>query len=287
MTVHFIGAGPGARRPHHRARPRPDRALPGLPLRRLAGAEGAARPLPARRADRRHRADVARRDRGGVSSPRTTAGHDVARLHSGDLSVCSALAEQLRRLDGAALPTRVTPGVPAFAAAAAALGRELTLPELAQSVVLTRMPGRASSDAVGRERSPLSPRPARRWPSIWRSSRSTRSSTELTPLYGADCPVAVVCRASWPDERVVRGTLGTIMRPGRRRADRAHGARSWSAARWRRMISATARCTIQTTAAVSGARDKALPEYSTTTRARGPSLDTSGWPAPAPAIRAC
>jgi precorrin-4/cobalt-precorrin-4 C11-methyltransferase len=137
------------------------------------------------------------------------AGLDVARLHSGDLSIYSAIAEQTRRLERLSIPYTLTPGVPAFAAAAAALGRELTVPELTQSVVLTRMPGRASAMP-----------PAERL-----SSFAATGSTlvvhlaiqsigaiveQLIPSYGVDCPVAVVVRASWPDERIVRGTLGDI-----------------------------------------------------------------------------
>jgi precorrin-4/cobalt-precorrin-4 C11-methyltransferase len=137
------------------------------------------------------------------------AGHDVARLHSGDLSVFSALAEQIRRLERRAIPYTLTPGVPAFAAAAALLGRELTVPEIAQSVVLTRMPGRAS------------PMPAGECLEAFAATGATlvlhlaiqaidRVVAELTPHYGGDCPVAVVARATWPDERIVRGTLADI-----------------------------------------------------------------------------
>lgn len=137
------------------------------------------------------------------------AGQDVARLHSGDLSVWSAAGEQMRRLDALAIPYTVTPGVPAFAAAAAALKRELTLPGIAQSLVLTRTSGRASS------------MPERETLATFAASGTTlavhlsihaidRVVAELTPFYGPDCPVAVVFRASWPDERVLSGTLATI-----------------------------------------------------------------------------
>jgi precorrin-4/cobalt-precorrin-4 C11-methyltransferase len=137
------------------------------------------------------------------------AGEDVARLHSGDLSIYSALAEQLRRLDRHGIPYTLTPGVPAFAAAAAALGTELTVPELAQSVVLTRMPGRASA------------MPARETLAAFAATGATlaihlaipvieKIVAELTPFYGADCPAAVVVRASWPQEIVLRGTLSDI-----------------------------------------------------------------------------
>ncbi len=137
------------------------------------------------------------------------AGQDVARLHSGDLSIYSACAEQIRRLERLGLDYVMTPGVPAFAAAAALLGRELTVPGVAQSVVLTRMSGRASS------------MPKTESLALFAQSRATlaihlaitaidRIVAELVPHYGADCPVAVVVRASWPDERVLRGTLATI-----------------------------------------------------------------------------
>lgn len=138
-----------------------------------------------------------------------SAGLDVARLHSGDLSIYSALAEQLRRLKRHGIPYTLTPGVPAFAAAAAVLGRELTVPRIAQSVVLTRMPGRASR------------MPERERLDTFAASGATLAIhlaihamdtivAELIPHYGADCPVAVVMRASWPDERVLCGTLDSI-----------------------------------------------------------------------------
>jgi precorrin-4/cobalt-precorrin-4 C11-methyltransferase len=137
------------------------------------------------------------------------AGQDVARLHSGDLSIYSALAEQLRRLERRGIPFTLTPGVPAFAAAAAALGCELTVPEVAQSVVLTRIAGRAS-------RMPETEKLA-----TFAASGATLAihlavhaidaiAQELMPFYGAQCPAAVVVHASWPDQRIVRGTLGDI-----------------------------------------------------------------------------
>jgi precorrin-4/cobalt-precorrin-4 C11-methyltransferase len=137
------------------------------------------------------------------------AGQDVARLHSGDLSVYSAVAEQIRRLERHGIPYTLTPGVPAFAAAAAALGKELTVPEVAQSLVITRMSGRASAmppqetlAAFGATGATLAIHLA--------IHALDRIVAELTPLYGADCPVAVVVRASWPDQRILRGTLGDI-----------------------------------------------------------------------------
>jgi precorrin-4/cobalt-precorrin-4 C11-methyltransferase len=137
-------------------------------------------------------------------------GLDVARLHSGDLSIWSALGEQLRRLRRRGIPFSVTPGVPAFAACAAALEQELTLPEVAQSVVLTRTPGRASA------------MPASETLEQFAATRATLVvhlsihvledvTRRLAPYYGEDCPVAVVYRASWPEQRVLRGTLATIV----------------------------------------------------------------------------
>jgi precorrin-4/cobalt-precorrin-4 C11-methyltransferase len=137
------------------------------------------------------------------------AGLDVVRLQSGDLSIYSALAEQLRRLDRRGIPYTLTPGVPAFAAAAAALACELTVPEVAQSVVLTRVSGRAS-------RMPETEKLA-----TFAASKATLAIhlaihaidavvEQLTPFYGADCPVAVVVQASSPAEQIIRGTLADI-----------------------------------------------------------------------------
>ena len=137
------------------------------------------------------------------------AGQDVARLHSGDPSVWSAMGEQLRRLRAEGIPVSVTPGVPAFAAAAAALGAELTLPGLAQSVVLTRTPGRASSMPEGETLANFAATGATLALHLSVQNLATVVA-ELAPVYGADCPVAVVYRASWPDERILRGTLADI-----------------------------------------------------------------------------
>lgn len=138
-----------------------------------------------------------------------TEGKDVARLHSGDISIWSATGEQMRRLDQLGIPYEITPGVPAFAAAAAALKRELTLPGVAQSLVLTRTSGRASA------------MPEKEKLATFAASGATLAVhlsihvieqvvTELTPFYGVDCPVAIVFRASWPEERVLRGRLSDI-----------------------------------------------------------------------------
>ena len=134
---------------------------------------------------------------------------DVARLHSGDLSIWSALGEQIRAVERLSIPYTITPGVPAFAAAAAALGVELTLPEVAQSLVLTRTQGRASAMP---EHEKLESFAATRTTLAIHLSIHVieRVVDELTPYYGADCPVAIVFRASWPDQRILRGTLATI-----------------------------------------------------------------------------
>jgi precorrin-4/cobalt-precorrin-4 C11-methyltransferase len=137
------------------------------------------------------------------------AGHDVARLQSGDLSIYSALAEQLRRLDRHGIPYTLTPGVPAFAAAAAALQCELTVPEVAQSVVLTRVGGRASR------------MPEKEQLATFAASGATlvlhlaihaveKIAGELARFYGAACPAAVVVQASTPEQRILRGTLADI-----------------------------------------------------------------------------
>ena len=143
------------------------------------------------------------------------AGQDVARLHSGDLSIWSAMGEQLRRLRDLGIPCQVTPGVPAFAAAAALLQTELTLPGIAQSVVLTRTQGRATSMPEGETLANFARTGATM--AIHLSIHALdRVVSELTPHFGPGCPAAVVWRASWPDQRVIRATLATII-------DRAQG----------------------------------------------------------------
>jgi precorrin-4/cobalt-precorrin-4 C11-methyltransferase len=136
-------------------------------------------------------------------------GLDVARLHSGDLSVWSAVAEQVRRLERRGITYTLTPGVPAFAAAAAALGRELTIPEVSQSLVLTRVSGRASAMPAGETLAGFGATGATL--AIHLAIHALdRIVAELTPLYGGDCPVAIVAWASWPQQRIVRATLATV-----------------------------------------------------------------------------
>lgn len=136
-------------------------------------------------------------------------GKDVARLHSGDLSIWSAMGEQLRRLRALNIPYDVTPGVPSFAAAAATLGAELTLPGVVQSVVLTRTSGRATSMPPGETLENFA-----RTGAVLAIHLSIhvldQVVADLSPHYGPDCPVAIIWRASWPDQRVVRATLATL-----------------------------------------------------------------------------
>jgi len=208
MTVHFIGAGPGA----------PDLItirgrdlIARCPVCLYAGSI-VPRELLAYCPEGARIVDTAPMSLDEIEAEfvsANAAGKHVARLQSGDLAVFSALAEQLRRLDARGIPYTLTPGVPAFAAAAAALGRELTVPEVAQSVVLTRVSGRASR------------MPEHETLAAFAATGATlaihlaihaldRIVAELIPFYGADCPVAVVAEASRPDERIVRGTLGDI-----------------------------------------------------------------------------
>ena len=137
------------------------------------------------------------------------AGQDVARVHSGDPSLYGAIAEQIRRLKALDIPYTITPGVPAFAAAAAVLGTELTLPDVSQTVILTRTTMKASAMPLGEELETLGQSGAtlaihlsiRNIPAIRRA---------LEPRYGADCPVVVIYRATWPDQQIIRGTLADI-----------------------------------------------------------------------------
>ncbi|MEO0624259.1 MAG: precorrin-4 C(11)-methyltransferase [Pseudomonadota bacterium] len=208
MTVHFIGAGPGA----------PDLLtlrgrdlIAACPVCLYAGSLVPEAVLGHCPKDARI-INTAPMDLDGIIDEMRQAhqqGQDVARLHSGDLSVWSAMGEQLRRLQEEDIPVTVTPGVPSFAAAAAALGAELTLPGLAQSVVLTRTPGRASSMPEGETLARFAETGATL--AIHLSIQNLgHVANDLTPAYGADCPVAVVHRASWPDETVVTGTLADI-----------------------------------------------------------------------------
>ena len=208
MTVHFIGAGPGAA---DLITVRGRDLLARCPVCLYAGSivppEMLAWCAPGTRL-----VDTAPLSLDEIEAEYQTAhaaGQDVARLHSGDLSMWSAVAEQMRRLDRLGIPYTLTPGVPAFAAAAATLGRELTIPAEAQSLVLTRVSGRASPMPGGETLAGFGATGATL--AIHLAIHALdRVVAELTPFYGADCPVAIVAHASWPNEKIIRGTLGTI-----------------------------------------------------------------------------
>lgn len=208
MTVHFIGAGPGAA---DLITVRGRDLIAKCPVCLFAGSI-VPRALLDFCAPGARIVDTAPMSLDEIEAVFTSAyasGQDVARLHSGDLSIWSAVAEQMRRLQRLGIPYTLTPGVPAFAAAAAALGRELTIPEVAQSLVLTRVSGRASAMPPSETLAGFGATGATL--AIHLAAHALgRIVAELTPLYGVECPVAVVVRASWPEERVVRGTLSTI-----------------------------------------------------------------------------
>lgn len=208
MTVHFIGAGPGAA---DLLTLRAQRLIAAAPVCLFAGAlvpdEVLAHAPPGARL-----VDTQRLDLDAIVAELAAAharGEDVARLHSGDLSIYSAVAEQARRLDELGIPWDLTPGVPAFAAAAAALGRELTVPGVAQTVILTRHGARASA-MPPRER--LAALAAHGTTLVVHLGAQAIEEivAAVEPSYGPDCPAAVVARASRPDELVLRGTLATI-----------------------------------------------------------------------------
>jgi precorrin-4/cobalt-precorrin-4 C11-methyltransferase len=209
VTVHFIGAGPGAA---DLITVRGRALIEGCPVCLYAGSIVPKELLgycpPGARI-----VDTAPLSLDEIEAEFVAAhesGKDVARLQSGDLSVYSALAEQLRRLERRGIPYTLTPGVPAFAAAAAALGCELTVPELAQSVVLTRIQGRASRMPESEKLVAFAATGATL--AIHLAVHALdKVVAELVPFYGADCPVAVVAEASRPVERIVRGTLGDIV----------------------------------------------------------------------------
>ena len=208
MTVHFIGAGPGA----------PDLiTVRGLNLIRrcpvvlyagsLVPAEVVAEaPADARVLDTAPMhldeiiAEMQRAD---------AAGQDVARVHSGDPSIYGAIGEQMRRLDALGIAYDVTPGVPAFAAAAAVLKSELTLPDVSQTVILTRTATRSSAMPNGEDLATLG-RSGATLAIHLSVTNFANVVRELTPLYGADCPVVVAFRVGWPDQMILKGTLADI-----------------------------------------------------------------------------
>ncbi|GLW68269.1 precorrin-4 C(11)-methyltransferase [Kitasatospora phosalacinea] len=208
MTVYFIGAGPGAA---DLITVRGQRTLARCGVCLYAGSLVPPELLADCPPDARL-VDTANLDLDQILAEIVRAhgeGLDVARLHSGDPSVFSAMAEQMRRLDAADIPYEVVPGVPAFAAAAAALKRELTVPTVGQTVILTRVARQATPMPPGEELSVLGKSGALLV--LHLAARYVDSVVEeLLPHYGPDCPAAVVAMASRPDELVLRGTLGDI-----------------------------------------------------------------------------
>ncbi len=208
MTVHFIGAGPGD----------PDlitvkgrRLIERCPVCLYAGslvpeAVVAYAPPGARVRDS---ADMTLDEIVELIAEAHARGEDVARVHSGDPSLYGAVAEQIRRLQALGVPYEITPGVPAYAAAAAAMGQELTIPEVAQTLILTRTAMKSSSMPPGEDLATLG-----RAGATLVIHLSIRNLLEiertLAPIYGADCPVVVAYRVGWPDQRIIRGALSDI-----------------------------------------------------------------------------
>ena len=210
MTVHFIGAGPGA----------PDLiTVRGLALIRRARVVLYAGSLVPKAAIAKARKGARIINTAPLTLDQIIAeieaahahGFDVARVHSGDPSIYGAIAEQMRRLDALGIPYDVTPGVPAFAAVAAAIKRELTLPGIAQTVILTRTAVRASAMPKGEDLATLG-RSGATLAIHLSIGNLARVVAALRPAYGAACPAVVAHRVSWPDERIVQGTLATIRR---------------------------------------------------------------------------
>jgi precorrin-4/cobalt-precorrin-4 C11-methyltransferase len=208
MTVHFIGAGPGAAdlltlRGRDLIHSSPVCLYAGslVPQAVIAHAPPGARII-----------DTAEMNLDEIIAEIAVAhekGLAVARVHSGDLSIWSTMAEQIRRLAQLGIPYDVTPGVPAFAAAAAALSQELTLPGIAQTLILTRTSTRSTPMPIGEDLASLGRSGATM--AIHLSIMNLEMVTsQLLPLYGSECPVVVVFRASWPDQTILRGTLSTI-----------------------------------------------------------------------------
>ena len=208
MTVHFIGAGPGAA---DLITVRGRDVLASCPVCLYAGSLVPAEllahcPQAVRLVNT---APLSLEEIVAEIQAAHAQGLDVARLHSGDLSIWSAMGEQLRSLRELDIPYTVTPGVPAFSAVAAALEAELTLPGSCQSVVLTRTSGRASSMPSGETLAAFAATGAVL--AIHLSVHVAEAvQQELTQHYGADCPAAIVWRASWPDELVVRTRVGEL-----------------------------------------------------------------------------
>ena len=208
MTVHFIGAGPGA----------PDLiTVRGLDLIRrcpvvLYAGSLVPEAVVAEAPEGARVIDTAPLHLDQIIAEMETAhkaGRDVARVHSGDPCLYGAIGEQMRRLDDLGIDYQVTPGVPAFAAAAAALKQELTLPGISQTIILTRTATRSSAMPSGEDLAELG-RSGATLAVHLSATNLANVVRDLVPHYGADCPVAVIYRASWPDEVVLRGTLSDI-----------------------------------------------------------------------------
>ncbi len=208
MTVYFIGAGPGA---PDLITVRGQKLIERCPVCLYAGSLVPAEIVAAAPPGALVR-DTAPMHLDEIVAEMAAAdarGEDVARVHSGDPSIYGAVAEQMRRLDALGIAYEVVPGVPAFAGAAARLATELTLPEISQTIILTRTSGKAS------------PMPPRESLEILGASGATLAihlsvrnlayvETALTPHYGADCPAILVYRATWPDEEIIITTLGEL-----------------------------------------------------------------------------
>jgi precorrin-4/cobalt-precorrin-4 C11-methyltransferase len=208
MTVYFIGAGPGAA---DLLTIRAHRLITAAAVLLYAGSLVPPEVLAGARPDARL-VDTADLDLDAITAELTSAdqaGQDVARLHSGDPSIFSAVAEQARRLDAVGVPWQIVPGVPAFAAAAAALRQELTLPGVGQTVVLTRTAARATPMPPGEELAALAATGCTLVLHL-AVQNIDQVTTQLLPGYGPDCPAAVVARASWPDELVLRCRLADL-----------------------------------------------------------------------------
>lgn len=208
MTVHFIGAGPGAA---DLLTLRGRDLIANCPVCLYAGSLVPKEILShcPKGAQIINTAPMSLDQIVGAFETAHQAGLDVARIHSGDLSLWSAMAEQLRRLRALDIPYSVTPGVPSFAAAAASLGAELTLPGVAQSVVLTRTEGRATS-MPEKETLENFARTGTTLALHLSAQNLSDIQNRLSPYYGPDCPVAVIYRASWPEERILRSRVGRL-----------------------------------------------------------------------------
>ena len=208
MTVYFIGAGPGD---PELLTLKAQRIIAACPVCLYAGslvpeAVVAGAPQGAKVMDT---APMTLDDTHAEIVTAHGLGQDVARVHSGDPSLYGAIAEQIRRLKLENIPYEIIPGVPAYAAAAAALGQELTVPEIAQSIVLTRMSMKSTSMPDGETLENFARTGATL--AIHLGIRALREiERQLIPHYGEDCPVIVAYRASWPDQIFLRGTLKDI-----------------------------------------------------------------------------